>query len=190
MSAQQKLEILRVVETSPLPVREALYRLDVSVSTYYRWRRVFREHGAKRLQDRSPHKGRVWNQVLDEERDRIMELAKLYPEWSPREISFHVADRCGFTVSESTVYRLLKRAGLVSPRFEKGFPAGAEYRVKTRRPNEMWQTDATYLLIKNWGWYYLITVLDDYTEPLRNQTSRVGKVEWAEGRFLKGEASS
>jgi transposase InsO family protein len=166
MSAQQKLEVLRVVETSSLPVREALSRLDVPVSTYYRWRRVFREQGAMRLQDRSPYKGRVWNQVLEQERDKLVELATLYPEWSPREISCHVADRCGFTASESTVYRVLKRAGLVRPRWEKGFPAGEEYRVKTTCPNEMWQTDATHLLVKNWGWYYLITVLDDYSRRI------------------------
>ena len=107
MSAQQKLEVLREVESSSLPVREALNRLDVPASTYYRWRRVFREQGATSLQDRSCYKGRVWNQLLEEERDKVVELATLYPEWSPREISCHVADRCGFTASESTVYRVL-----------------------------------------------------------------------------------
>jgi putative transposase len=46
------------------------------------------------------------------------------------------------------------------------FPAGPEYRVRTRRPNEQWQTDATYLLVKNWDWYYLISVLDDYSRRI------------------------
>jgi putative transposase len=45
-------------------------------------------------------------------------------------------------------------------------PAGPEYRIKTRRPNEQWQTDATYLLVKNWGWYYLISILDDYSRKI------------------------
>lgn len=40
-------------------------------------------------------------------------------------------------------------------------PLGPQYRVKTRRVNEQWQTDATYLLVKNWGWHYLVSVLDD-----------------------------
>ena len=45
----------------------------------------------------------------------------------------------------------------------KTFPAAGEYHSKTSRPNEQWQSDATYLYAKNWGWYYLISVLDDFS---------------------------
>ena len=55
----------------------------------------------------------------------------------------------GLTVSESTVYRVLKNAGWIKPRELKSFPAGPEYRVKTSHRDEQWQTDATYLLAKN-----------------------------------------
>lgn len=57
-------------------------------------------------------------------------------------------------------------AGLVKPRELKTFPAGPEYTVKTKRRNQMWQTDATYLLVKNWGWYYLISILDDFSRRI------------------------
>jgi transposase InsO family protein len=30
----------------------------------------------------------------------------------------------------------------------------------------MWQTDAMYLLVKNWGWYYLISVLNHYSRRI------------------------
>ena len=166
MSAQEKLDVLRAVEASPLPVREALTGLDVSRTTYYRWRRTFRSQGLEGLKDASPYKGRVWNQLLPRERETILEVAMVCPQWSPREMACHIADRCGFAVSESTVYRTLKRAGWVKPRETKTFPAGPEYRVKTRGVNEQWQTDATYLLAKNWGWYYLISVLDDYSRRI------------------------
>lgn len=166
MSREKKLEALRMVEGSRLPVGEALRRLGVPSSTYYRWKAKFRLRGAEGLRDRSPYRGRAWNQMLDEEKSRILTLANLYPEWSPREIACYIADKCGFAVSESSVYRLLRSKGLVRPREVKTFPAGSEYSVKTKRVNEMWQTDATYLLVKNWGWYYLISVLDDYSRRI------------------------
>jgi transposase InsO family protein len=41
--------------------------------------------------------------------------------------------------------------------------ASDEFSDKTVRVNEMWQTDFTYFKIPGWGWYYLSTVLDDYS---------------------------
>jgi len=167
MSAERKLEVLRAVEGCGVPVGEALSKLEVCASTYYRWRRRFRMAGAEALKDRTPYRERNWNQLLPMERDQVLEVALRYPERSSREISCQVADTCGYTVSESTVYRLIRQAGLIKPSDTRRFAASAEYRVKTQRPNQMWQTDATYLLVKNWGWYYLISILDDYSRRLQ-----------------------
>ena len=76
-------------------------------------------------------------------RDRILETALLFPERSPREVSCQVTDTCGFTVSESSVYRILKAEGLIREVQLRGFPAESEYRIKTTRINQQWQTDAT-----------------------------------------------
>jgi len=152
MLSEHKLEVLRAVEASELPVRKVLDQLEIPCSTYYRWRHSFRQRGLAGLRDRPPGSRRVWNQILPQERDRILETALLFPERSPREVSCQVTDTCGFTVSESSVYR--------------GFPAESEYRIKTTRINQQWQTDATYLLVKNWGWYYLISVLDDFSRRI------------------------
>jgi transposase InsO family protein len=166
MSAENKLKVLRAVESSGLPIKEALTRLDVPRATYYRWRKRFQAQGRKGLEDLSTYKGQSWNQLLPHENEKIFEIALLSPEWFPREISCYIADHCGFTVSESSVYRRLKAAGWIKDRDKKGFPAGPEFKIKTKRPNQMWQTDATYLLVKNWGWFYLISVLDDYSRRI------------------------
>jgi transposase InsO family protein len=147
-------------------ITETLARLDLPAATYYRWRRKFRHQGRDGLADRSPYKGKVWNQLLAEEHEKILEAAMLCPEWSPRQISCHLADHAGFTASEATVYRVLKKAGWVQPKVLKTFPASREYTVKTEAINQQWQTDATYLLAKGWGWYYLISVLDDFSRRI------------------------
>ena len=166
MSADRKLEVLRTVESCGVPVGEALSKLEICASTYYRWRRRFRMGGREALHDRKPYREHNWNQLLPLERAQILEAGLRYPERSSREISCLIADTGGFMVSESTVYRLLKQAGWIKPRDTRRFRAGSEYRVKTQHPNQMWQTDATYLLVKNWGWYYLISILDDYSRKI------------------------
>ena len=71
-------------------------------------------------------------------------------------------DNLGFAVSESTVYRILRREGLVkSP--EMQLKAGKEYHRKTTGPHQMWATDASYFKVIGWGYYYLVTVMDDYS---------------------------
>ena len=149
-----------------MPVLKVLDQLEIPSSTYYRWRHSFRQRGLAGLRDRPPGSRRVWNQILPQERDQILETALLFPEWSPREVGCQVKDSCGFTVSESSAYRILKTEGLIREVQLRSFPAESEYRIKTTRINQQWQTDATYLLVKNWGWYYLISVLDDFSRRI------------------------
>ena len=166
MRQEQKLNVLRHVECSRLPVRQSVARLHVPLSMDYRWRANFRRVGLEGLRDKSVSKAKGWNRLMPEEHETVLEVSRKYPQGSSREVARFVTDNKGFSVSESTVYRLLKRLNLVKPREVKTFAAGPEYTVKTRRPKEQWQTDSTYILLKNWGWYYLISVLDDYSRRI------------------------
>jgi transposase InsO family protein len=166
MSKHQKLDALRLIESSGLSASLALQRLSVARSTYYRWRQKFRTLGTPGLQDNKPHRLRTWNQLLPEQNERILDMAILNPEWSCRQVSLYLTDHKGFSVSESTVYRRLKERGLIREPKIKRFPASAEYKVKTTHVNQQWQTDATYLKVDRWGWFYLISVLDDYSRKI------------------------
>ena len=163
MSVDVKRKTLGLVRRSPLPKRCTLKKLKVPKSTYYRWQRRYREQGELGLVDRKPTAGTVWNRLKPEERRVILSQALKEPDRSPRELAFWCTDQAGFSVSESTVYRLLKRHGLIREVQVLGFPAGKEYRVKTTRVNQQWQSDASYFFVVGWGWYYLISVLDDYS---------------------------
>ncbi len=48
-------------------------------------------------------------------------------------------------------------------RQEQQLIAGKEYHTKTTRPHQMWSTDASYFWVVGWGYYYLVTVMDDYS---------------------------
>jgi putative transposase len=163
MRAERKREVIELVRKSPWPKRRTLAELGISRSTYYRWQRRYFEQGESGLLDRQPQPGRVWNRLRPEEERRIVTEGLRQPDWSSRELACWLTDHGGFSVSESTVYRVLKRHGLIREVELKGFPAGQEYRYKPQRVNEKWQSDASYFFVVGWGWYYLISVLDDYS---------------------------
>ena len=79
------------------------------------------------------------------------------PELSCQQFTAWVTDSMGFSVPESTVYRILRREGLVK-RPETRLAAGKEYHRKTTGPHQMWDTDASYFRVVSWGYYYLVTV--------------------------------
>jgi putative transposase len=146
MSGGDKATILAQVENRSRGKRQALLRMGISRSTYYRWRQ-----GQTRTNRR-----RSWNRIMPNEGRRILAVAREYPDFSSRQLSAWITDYEGFAVSESTVYRILKREGLVK-RQEIQPMAADEYHTKTIRPHQMWATDASYFKVVGWGYYYLVT---------------------------------
>ena len=159
--ASEKLEIIRLVEGSHLPVRRTLDKLGIPSTTFYRWYDRYR--GGDGLEDRTSGPGRVWNRIPDDVRQQILEMALDEPELSPRELAVTFTDTRCYFVSEASVYRLLKAHDLItSPAFIV-MKAASEFTDKTTAINQMWQTDFTYLKIIGWGWMYLSTILDDFS---------------------------
>jgi putative transposase len=153
MSADDKAIILARVENRSGCKRKVLAELGISRSTYYRWRQG---------QNESKRRAKPWNRVTPNEERRILAVAREFPELSSRQLSAWITDHEGFAVSESTVYRILRREGLVK-RQETQPSAANEYHTKTTRPHQMWATDASYFKVIGWGYYYLVTVMDDYS---------------------------
>jgi transposase InsO family protein len=77
-----------------------------------------------------------------------------------------MTDRESEFLSESSVYRILKAADLIESPAYILLQAGDRFEHPTRRRNELWQTDFTYLPVVGWGWYFLSTVLDDYSRKI------------------------
>ena len=100
--ASEKVEIIRLVEESSLSVRRTLRQLDIHESTFYNCLKRYQEHGVDGLEDRKPTPAFVWNQIPQDHRDAIIELALEKPALSPREIAVSYTDEQGYFVSEST----------------------------------------------------------------------------------------
>ena len=155
MSATAKAEVLEKVAASQAPIRQTLRQMGVPKSTYYRWRT------GTRAPDRRT-RTIPWNRLTEGERERVLTVARASPAWSSRQVAAWIADNDYFSVSESSVFRILKREGLVR-RIEVSVPASNEFRHKTTAPHQLWATDASYFRVAGWGYYYMVTVLDDFS---------------------------
>ena len=162
-SASEKYEIIRLVEDSSLSIRKTLRQLDIHKSTFYNWLHRYLKHGVDGLEDRKPTPTVAWNQIPKDHREAIIDLALDKSALSPREIAVSYTDDQAYFVSESTVYRLLKAQDLITSPAYILMQASDKFQNPTTRVNEMWQTDFTYFKIIGWGWYYLSTILDDYS---------------------------
>ena len=155
MSATAKVEILEKVATSRAPIRRTLRQMGVPKSNYYRWRARIRVLGHRT-------RGVLWNRLTEGERQTVLTIARASPVWSSRQIAAWITDNDDFSVSESSVFRILKREGLVR-RIKIPVPASNEFRHKTTGPHQLWATDASYFRVAGWGYYYMVTVLDDFS---------------------------
>jgi putative transposase len=161
--ASEKQEIIQLVEQSSLPVRRTLTQLGIPKSTFYLWYERYLAGGLDALEDRKPSSRRTWNKIPETIEDDIIDLAKKEPDLSPRELAVTFTDQKRYFVSEASVYRLLKAHDLItSPAFIL-LKAADKFAQPTTAPNQLWQTDFTYLKVIGWGWFYLSTVLDDFS---------------------------
>jgi len=96
-------------------------------------------------------------------KDQVVKIALEYPDKSPRELAWHITDTQGYFISESSVYRILKSYDLITSPVYHVMSAKDKFQHPTKAVNELWQTDFTYFKIQGWGWYYLSTVMDDYS---------------------------
>jgi len=162
MSVAERAQVVAEVERQGRGRQQRLQGLDIPRSTYYRWRKHLGEPDAGRP---AASRGRPWNRLCPEEEQAILASAREMPTWRSRQLAAWLTDHGGLAVSAATVYRILRREGLVK-RVEEQLQAGKEYRHKTTGPHQLWATDASYFRVVGWGFYYLVTVMDDHSRSI------------------------
>jgi putative transposase len=162
-SQSEKMEIIRIVENSKLGVRRTLAELGINRSTFYGWYKRYREGGYDALASKPSHRRQFWNAIPPWVRKKVVETALDHLDKSPRQLAWYLTDTQGYYISESSVYRILKANDLITSPAYTVISAKDKFDQPTTRVNQLWQTDFTYLKVVHWGWYYLSTVMDDYS---------------------------
>ena len=159
----EKMEIICLVEQSTIGAKRTLKELQINRSTFYRWYADYLQYGYDGLAPKKPDRRHFWNQIPEEIKENVVKEALDHPDKSTREVALYYTQKHEYYISESSIYRILKAKGLILPAVFEMVSAADEFTDKTTEINQMWQTDFTYFKIKNWGWYYLSTILDDYS---------------------------
>lgn len=79
---------------------------------------------------------------------------------------FDLTDERRYFISEATAYHILKKHDLVTSPAWIVLKAAETFDQPTTAINQLCQTDFTYLKVPGWGWYYLSTVMDDYSRSI------------------------
>lgn len=161
-TAAEKQEIIHLVDRSEVGVNKTLREFGVHKSTFYKWYKVYLDKGSDGLHPVRKTR-QQWNSIPEAQKQLVVEIALDHPELSPRELAYRITDQQRIFISESSVYRILKARGLITTPAHILLSASNEFRDKTAFVHQMWQTDFTYFKVLGWGWYYLSTILDDYS---------------------------
>ena len=136
------------------PVYRTLAALGVPRSVFYAWK------ARQNLADRAGTPCRVY-EVLPEERAGICEFALQYPKIGYRKLTWMMVDAAVACVGESTVYRVLSDADLLS-RWKRSVASSGEYHFRPTAPNQQWHTDVMYVWVAA-RFYFLVSFVDAYS---------------------------
>lgn len=163
---QEKYEIISLVDGSDLSANRTLKELGIHKRTFYNRYKRYLEGGYDGLAPKAKGRRQTWNKIPTHQQKQVVEQALEHEELSSRELAYHIIGHHKWYISESSVYRILKRAGLITYPTHIVMSDADEFENKTRYVNQMWQTNFTYFKIIGWGWYYLATILDDYSRSI------------------------
>jgi len=184
LPAELQREVNALVEQtkkrSGWPLQQTLQALEIAPGTYYRWCRAMADG---RPRARSPA-GSMY-ELLDSEREAVIDYALKHPEVRHRELAWKMLDEGVVAVSASSVYRVLREANLVSGWRPKPKVKGSGRGKPPSRPDEKWQTDIKYVRAGARN-YYLLSFMDVYSRYIVHHEL----LTWMDGQSVSVEAAA
>ncbi|MDX1489235.1 MAG: IS3 family transposase [Acidiferrobacterales bacterium] len=138
-----------------LPLKRLLGWLELSPGKYHAWRQRQGQPNRHNAQVPSSHWLLAW------EREAIIAFAQQHPLEGYRRLCYLMIDAAVVACAPSTVYRVLKGAGLLNTWEVKSSSKGQGFDQPTAA-HQHWHIDIAYLNIAG-TFYYLCSVLDGYS---------------------------
>ena len=162
--AEQRYRAVLAVISDGRTIKETAAAVGVSRQTLHAWLAKYEAGGLEQLGDGSHRPRRCPHQIPAVVEVAVLEARRAHPSWGPRRIAVVINRRLGVgSVTESSVYRCLRRAGLIEPdgrrrrrrewkRWERG------------EPNELWQMDTVGGFLLSGGSHAkALTGVDDHS---------------------------
>ena len=98
----------------------------------------------------------------------IITIKSEHPLWGYRRVWAYMRYRQGIFVGRNRIYRLMKENKLLITKQSKLLAKRKPIKPKPRadRPNQIWGTDMSKVMIASFGWVYLHIVLDWYSKEI------------------------
>jgi transposase-like protein len=155
-----RLEVLREASQSGETVTAVCRRFGISRETYYVYLRRFRAEGIEGLEPRSTVPLRQPQRMPADVEAVICALRKEHPKWGARRIRAELRREGIGPPAVSSIHRALSRNNLVAP--GRARPRPATQRFERASPNDLWQIDATRLLLADESEVWVMDILDDH----------------------------
>jgi len=139
-------------DKTDIPVARFLPWIGIGTSKFHDWKQRFgkaNEHNAWVPRDH-------W--LTDDEKERLCAFARQHPLEGYRRLTFMMLDDDVVACSPASVYRVLKRAGLLAGQAPTSTKKGTGF-VQPLEPHEHWHVDISYLNIAG-TFYFLCAILD------------------------------
>jgi transposase InsO family protein len=146
--------------------REVAKAHGISKSWIYELIARYRDGGYEALEPRSKRPRSCKHATPQKTIDAIISLrVQLHAEGhdaGAATIAYHLADRVENVPSRATIWRILRREGLILPEPQKR-PRSSLVRFEADLPNETWQTDITHWQLKDGEHAEIMNMIDDHS---------------------------
>lgn len=148
------------------PIKELARAHEVNASWLFKLKRRYLLEGETGLEPRSRRPKSSPTRIGDLWEDEVVALRKELLDFGAdagaETIHYHLAKRHRTVPSVSTIWRVLKARGFVTPQPQKR-PKSSYKRFVADLPNECWQADVTHVRLDNGLEFEILDVIDDHS---------------------------